>query len=95
MLKRGLRRGLSDQHLRRTEMEAVKAPPATTPVVVAPADMTVPQLARAIIDKVTLITSSLRTSVACADPTFLPPLVSKAMARCLRPERKTSLGWTR
>ena len=40
--------------------------PATMPPVPAPADMTVPQLTRAIIDKVALITSSLRTSVACA-----------------------------
>jgi hypothetical protein len=44
----------------------VKAPPATTSVVVAPADMKLPDLTRAIKDRVAQITSSLRTSVACA-----------------------------
>ena len=43
-----------------------KAPPATGPIVVAPADMKFPDLTRAIKDKVAQITSSLRTSVACA-----------------------------
>jgi len=47
-------------------MVDAKAPPATTPVVVAPADMKLPELTRAIKDKVAQITSHLRTSVACA-----------------------------
>ena len=42
------------------------APPATAPVVVAPADMKLPDLTHAIKDKVAQITSFLRTSVACA-----------------------------
>src|SRR6516225_1699913 len=40
------------------------APTAPTPV--APADMKLPELTRAIKDKVAQITSSIRTSVACA-----------------------------
>jgi hypothetical protein len=41
----------------------IKAPPAPTP---PPADMKLPDLTRAIKDRVAQITSSLRTSVACA-----------------------------
>src|SRR6516162_3810147 len=40
--------------------------PATIPPAVAPADMKLPELTRAIKDKVAQITSHLRTSVACA-----------------------------
>jgi len=47
-------------------MDATKAPSAPTPAVVAPADMKLPDLTRAIRDRVAQITSSLRTSVACA-----------------------------
>jgi hypothetical protein len=43
-----------------------KAPSTTQLATVAPADMKLPDLTRAIIDKVAQITSSLRTSVACA-----------------------------
>jgi hypothetical protein len=47
-------------------MDAIKAPPTPTATVVAPADMKLPELTRAIKDKVAQITSHLRTSVACA-----------------------------
>jgi hypothetical protein len=47
-------------------MDAIKAPPATIPPAVSAADMKLPELTRAIKDRVAQITFSLRTSVACA-----------------------------
>jgi len=47
-------------------MDVTKAPPANQPAVIALADMKLPELTRAVKDKVAQITSSLRTSVACA-----------------------------
>jgi hypothetical protein len=59
---------LSRQHLRRRNMVDAKplATALTTSPPVSAADMKLPELTRAIKDRVAQITSHLRTSVACA-----------------------------
>jgi len=76
MLSSGSVLGLSDRpvkslplfdivNIHPLRMESAMTAP-TAPAPVAPTDMKLPELTRAIKDKVAQITSSLRTSVACA-----------------------------